>query len=377
MHPAPIDRLAQRRRFSRTGRLSIAAAILLHLLAVAALLLVIREPPPAPDAAPSEVALLFEGGLRQASPLPPSERPSPAPLPSQTPGVDTQDSASSSPPPPAEISPPTPALPVPPVPPSELPPAREPPVPQMIVPQMPVPETNVPETDVPQATAPESASPAPSTAEAPNATTAPPDVAGNVPPPRAQATREPPAIASHPPTTRPTPPRQQPRPVARSVARPVARPVRPSQPRVTADGFPTTLFGSTDFSGHSSVTRHAALGAPPTPAAKSSAASDIHGGEDLGSDWMNEFSAYVERHKRYPEQAAQNNDEGDTTVQIVVNRDGHVEGRDVDLVGRSGSQWLDLGLMGMFRGARLPPFPPGAPRDQETITVTMHYYLTR
>ena len=132
---------------------------------------------------------------------------------------------------------------------------------------------------------------------------------------------------------------------------------------------------SFDLSRPSSAARNAA--APPPSAAKSSTSGDVRGGEALGTDWLNELSAYVERHKSYPIQAAQNGEEGDTTVAIVVGRDGHVGYGDVDLVTRSGSQFLDLGLMSMFRNVHLPPFPPGAPHDRERIEVTMHYYLIR
>jgi protein TonB len=134
------------------------------------------------------------------------------------------------------------------------------------------------------------------------------------------------------------------------------------------------------------------LGAPPAGAATGTATGreaaiqalrgqshsanpDVRGAENLGPDWLNEFSQWVEEHKRYPEQAIANMEDGTNEVTIRIRRDGQVE--DVSLGYGSGSQWLDLGTQALFRGRRLPPFPPDAKDDEVTIQFTMHYVIVR
>jgi protein TonB len=102
---------------------------------------------------------------------------------------------------------------------------------------------------------------------------------------------------------------------------------------------------------------------------------NVRGAESLGPDWMNEFSAWVEEHKRYPEQAAMNDEDGTNMVQIRIHRDGRVEA--VSLEQRSGSSWLDMGTVSLFRDRRLPPFPPDAKDDDLTIEFTMQYIIVR
>jgi TonB family protein len=102
---------------------------------------------------------------------------------------------------------------------------------------------------------------------------------------------------------------------------------------------------------------------------------DMQGGEELGSDWGEQFVEWVEAHKHYPESAAAEGEHGEVAVQISIRRDGTVE--DVELVGRSGyrDELLDSSLLGMFRGRRLPEFPEGAKENSVVITLTMHYIL--
>ena len=339
---ADVPLAASPRRSRRDRAAWLALALLLHFLVFAALVLVLPEEPKPPDTpAPAEVALLFEGGSRLATPAPPSDRVLPSKAPAPIPGLDAETSVAA-PPPAANVEPPTPEAATPEAPPVPLatpPVASAPPV-SPAAPAAPDVESTL---VIPPLVARPPA----------DATTAVPE------PPRPTVTPPPPAIATREPP-RPRPPRVV---------------SRPTSPRVTADGFPTTLMPSFDLSRQASVARNATI--PPPSASQSNASSDVRGGEALGADWLAELSAYVERHKRYPEQAAQNNEEGDSTISIVVERDGRVFGRGVDLVRRSGSQFLDMGLLSMFRDKQLPPFPPGAPHDRETIQITMHYYLIR
>ncbi len=68
-----------------------------------------------------------------------------------------------------------------------------------------------------------------------------------------------------------------------------------------------------------------------------------------------------------------NGEDGDVTVQVVANPNGHVTS--VQMKSRSGSQWLDMALMGLFRDANLPPLPDQA--EPITFNFTMHYVLIR
>ena len=95
-------------------------------------------------------------------------------------------------------------------------------------------------------------------------------------------------------------------------------------------------------------------------------------GSHSATDWRNELSAWVRDHAYYPEQAAMNGEDGNVMVQVTANPDGHVTS--VQLESRSGSQWLDMALMGMFRDAHLPPLHEDEPI---IFNFTMHYILIR
>jgi protein TonB len=76
-------------------------------------------------------------------------------------------------------------------------------------------------------------------------------------------------------------------------------------------------------------------------------------GARAGADWGNELIAWVNQRKYYPRQAAENGEDGEVTVRVVVTPSGHVTS--VDLARKSGSRWLDMALEAMFRDANLPP----------------------
>ncbi len=96
-------------------------------------------------------------------------------------------------------------------------------------------------------------------------------------------------------------------------------------------------------------------------------------GAHVGPDWRNELSAWVRSHAYYPQQAAMNNEDGDVTVQVIANPNGHVAS--VEMRSRSGSQWLDLALLALFRDANLPPLLGES--EPITFNFTMHYILIR
>ena len=101
---------------------------------------------------------------------------------------------------------------------------------------------------------------------------------------------------------------------------------------------------------------------------------DVRGAQ-VGPDWRNAFRRWLEEHRRYPQEAVVLGQQGITRIQIVAAPDGRVIG--ARLVRRSGSVWLDHNTESLFRGARLPPFPPGADPNGVNIDLTIHYILIR
>jgi TonB family protein len=98
-------------------------------------------------------------------------------------------------------------------------------------------------------------------------------------------------------------------------------------------------------------------------------------GDDVGEDWFNEVAAWWLRHRFYPNEAARLAQEGDVVLRLVVGRDGRVESVEVDQ--KSGSPWLDLGALAVFRAAKLPPLPPDVRDPNVTVNFTIHYMIIR
>ena len=96
--------------------------------------------------------------------------------------------------------------------------------------------------------------------------------------------------------------------------------------------------------------------------------------KEVGSDWYNRFAAWWDRHGYYPPQAGQNGQQGDVVLDLVVLRNGQVAS--VALASPSGSRWLDMAALGVFRGARLPALPADAAASVP-ITLRIHYQILR
>jgi len=112
------------------------------------------------------------------------------------------------------------------------------------------------------------------------------------------------------------------------------------------------------------------------PAARGTANNAAQSDDDAdgGPDWRNALSRWVAEHAYYPEQAQRDGDEGDVKVHVFADHNGRVRG--VELIGKSGSMWLDLALQSMFRDAHIPPLTsPG--NDPIDFDFTMHYILIR
>ncbi len=79
------------------------------------------------------------------------------------------------------------------------------------------------------------------------------------------------------------------------------------------------------------------------------------------------LSQWLESHKRYPESAREQGEEGRAVLRFVVERSGRVA--DFAVIKSSGYPDLDAALESMMRGATLPPFP--ADMDQPSIEVSV------
>jgi TonB family protein len=99
-----------------------------------------------------------------------------------------------------------------------------------------------------------------------------------------------------------------------------------------------------------------------------------HDKDAEGADWRNALSRWVSEHAYYPEQARREGEEGDAKVHVVVEPNGRV--KMVELIGKSGSMWLDLALQALFRDQHIPPLPYGTTEPFD-FDFTMHYILIR
>ncbi|MBW6401596.1 energy transducer TonB [Roseomonas sp. HJA6] len=96
-------------------------------------------------------------------------------------------------------------------------------------------------------------------------------------------------------------------------------------------------------------------------------------GAEAGPDWRNAFRQWLDQNLRYPREAIDLREQGPVTVRIQTGPDGRVRG--VELRSASRSIHLNFYSQNVFRGARLPPFPPGTAEDQVTIDLTINYIL--
>jgi protein TonB len=90
-------------------------------------------------------------------------------------------------------------------------------------------------------------------------------------------------------------------------------------------------------------------------------------------DYLSALSDYVETHKYYPQQAADNGEDGTSVIRATIVRDGTV--KNVQLMESSGSRMLDVAWMSLFRSKHLPPFPDDMKENQRDFTLSMDYEL--
>jgi protein TonB len=315
-------------------RLAGLISLLAHVAIIALLLVTIQhggQPELLPP--PSAVTMLFDRGSKSGPSLP-------------NPDLKTVPSA-----PPAVEAPPQEAVPLP------------------APPLLPAPEP------------PHPASPVPAPAEP--AAPPPPEAA---PTPSAPAPLLPP-IQSPPPPPAEVAPFPLPRPVVKKPPVPKQQPVRPRPlaPPKPSD-FPAPMnfsFGKPNLAAPSPARPRSSPHIPGTidmslgPASRGMADPtplSMHDADAAGADWRNELSRWVSEHAYYPEQARRDLQEGDAKVHVLADPDGRV--KEVELIGKSGSIWLDMALVALFRDQHLPPLPSGD-HDPIEFDFTMHYVLIR
>ncbi|WP_198383033.1 energy transducer TonB [Roseomonas sp. KE2513] len=395
---------------------ALALSLLLH-LAAGWWLLFGLPPRKMPEAtSPSAVDVVFEGGAPEDVPAPPSEGP-PAPLEPPTPGaLPAPPSPPAAPPMPqvAEPAPPAeapaappmprvaeaPPLPAPFAPPSFLPPAA---------PSLPAPPSAAPPVPPPLAQGPAAPPPpAPPLAEPPVARAlplpplasqpAPSEFSVPPPPPPAETPREsevaalplPPPPAPEPPSAPPEPAQARPSPVPAPRPPQVAQP-QPARPRSSppanspfagaldlSQGPPITLSrpSAPSAPGGAGLRRDREAAAPNLTANADAPNAQLRiRGANLGADWRSAFMAWLREHGYYPRQAAEAGEDGTAVVRFTVDRTGRVSG--LQLIGRSGSIWLDAGAQALLRGRSVPPFPASTREDSAEIDLTINYILRR
>jgi len=211
--------------------------------------------------------------------------------------------------------------------------------------------------------------PVPLPAEPPTPPAAPPQAAPlplppPTPPPQEQSEEGPQTHAALPSPPRPPPPRPARPQRLPGLYLPEGLRMAPALPRQAVPPRPDAA-PSLDLS----LGRLPSIGrASPEPEA------EVRGAK-VGPDWRNAFRRWLEEHKRYPEAAVLLGQEGTTRIELIVDPDGRV--RSMRLLRRSGSAWLDAGTLSLFRGANLPPFPPGADPSGVIVDLTIHYVLIR
>ena len=94
----------------------------------------------------------------------------------------------------------------------------------------------------------------------------------------------------------------------------------------------------------------------------------------LGADWEGALMAYWLKHRYYPQQAAEDGEDGQVALELTVNSSGRVESAVIK--SRSGSQFIDMAAVGTWRGAQLPPLPPELAPSYK-FTITIDYMLIR
>jgi protein TonB len=105
------------------------------------------------------------------------------------------------------------------------------------------------------------------------------------------------------------------------------------------------------------------------------AAADTTPAQGISGDWQRSVADWLATHKTYPEQARRTGAAGTVRLHFTVDRSGKV--MDVMVLRGAGDAVLDDAAEALVRGASLPPFPPEMAQERVSVTVQLHYVLTR
>jgi periplasmic protein TonB len=169
-----------------------------------------------------------------------------------------------------------------------------------------------------------------------------------------------PPLSPPPPTPTAEPPIVEPAPLP-----PFKRALRRSQPVLRhpeqAKPSPPAPESPTPQSAPPAQTAYARIPAP-APAVS-----------EVSAGYRALLGAWLERHKRYPEQARERGEEGRAVLQFTVDRSGRV--LDFAVIRSSGYPDLDTAVESMMRDALLPPFPADMPQSSLKVAVGIRFSL--
>ena len=191
-------------------------------------------------------------------------------------------------------------------------------------------------------------SPAPSPSAAPPQPAAPPDMLAAAAEPPAAAPEPSAAPLPAPPRRKPTPPPPAPPEVAAPLT-PAPEQLAAAPPAPGAPGAGSGPGGTAGMGTGAEGAGHGAIGDGPI--------------EGPGDDYLDRLKRWLEKYKRYPEQAKKDKQQGQLVVSFTILRDGTV--LDPRIERSSGFPLLDAAALAMLRDASpVPPLPQSyrAPR---------------
>jgi periplasmic protein TonB len=221
------------------------------------------------------------------------------------------------------------------------------------------------------------ASSAPAAASAEVATAAPPEPATAsseqqaVAPEQQAAAPEPAAVAPEPPAAAPlpAPPRRKPAPPRPAPAVAASPPPAPEPEQLAAAAAPPAPGAAGIGSGPGGAVGratgaegagHGAIGDGPI--------------KGPGDDYLDRLRRWLDKYKRYPEQAKKDKQQGQLVVSFTILRDGTV--RDPRIERSSGFPLLDEAALAMLRDASpVPPLPPSFRPSAATIDLPVNFEL--
>ena len=190
-----------------------------------------------------------------------------------------------------------------------------------------------------------------------------PKVAETPPPP---APKPPPPVAAEPPP--PSPPTiEAETPPSRPKPTPKPRPHRTEFAHAPPSEAPLLTLPQSPPAVAPPTPQVAAVPRPP-PQSPSPAAA-------VSTQYRSLLAGWLEAHKRYPDSARQQGEEGRAVLRFRVDRSGHVLGFTV--IGSTGHADLDTAVEAMMRGATMPAFPAGMADQEIEATVAIRFSLAR